>query len=134
MNRWITGVAAICMLAGVASAQEPIVAIKAAPGKSIFKDSVWDKPITIKSKEDAAKHFGEAALKELTEAVDFKKQFVLVFAWRGSGGDTLSYNVLESFPEQVVFTRKPGRTRDLRPHAKVYALRANVKWRVKAKE
>ena len=67
-------------------------------------------------------------------AVDFKKQFVLVFAWQGSGGDTLSYHVLESYPEQIAFMRKPGMTKDLRSHAKVYALRSNVKWRVKDKK
>ena len=34
------------------------------------------------------------------------------------------------FPEQVSFHLKPGRTRDLRRHVKVYVLRSNVKWKV----
>jgi hypothetical protein len=38
--------------------------------------------------------------------------------------------VKESFPEQIMFSYKPGRTRDLRPHLKVYVLQSNVKWAV----
>jgi len=133
MTRWMTGTAALLMLAGVASALEPIVAVKVAPEGSIFKNSVWEQPIVIKSSEDAARHFSKDALKALAKAVDFKKQFVLVFAWRGSGGDELSYNVAESFPEQIFFSMKRGRTRDLRRHSKVYALRSNVRWRFAGK-
>ena len=46
----------------------------------------------------------------------------------------MSYHVLQSYPEQIVFVRKPGMTKDLRSHAKVYALRSNVKWSVKDKK
>ena len=131
--RWIAGVAVACMMTGMLSAQEPIVAIKVAPEMSVFKNSNFNKPIVVKSKEEAAKHFGKKAVASLVKAVDFKKQFVLVFAWRGSGGDQLNYTVAESFPEQITFSRQFGRTRDLRPHAKVFALRSNVKWSVKGK-
>ena len=133
MTRWITGITAFCMLVGVAFAQEPIVAIKVAPERSVFKNAVWDKPIIIKSSADAAKHFGKDAIKTLGAAVDFKKQIVLVFAWRGSGRDKLNYTVAESYPEQISFSRKRGRTRDLRSHIKVYALRSNVRWSVNGK-
>ncbi len=131
--RWMTGMAAACIMAGVASAQEPIVPIKVAPENSIFKNSSFNKPIVVKSKEEAAKHFSKEAVATLVKAVDFKKQFVLVFAWRGSGGDQLNYTVAESFPEQISFSRKFGRTRDLRSHAKVFALRSNVKWSVQGR-
>ena len=133
MTRWMTGIAAFCMLAGVAHAQKPIVAIQVTPESSVFKGSAWDKPIVIKSSQDAARHFSKDSLKTLETAVDFDKQFVLVFAWRGSGGDKLSYSVAESFPEQVRFSLKRGRTRDLRPHTKVYALRSNVRCSVGGK-
>ena len=63
--------------------------------------------------------------------VDFSQQCLLVFAWRGSGQDKLDYSVAESFPEQVAFAYQPGRTRDLRPHVKVFAVRANVNWSVR---
>ena len=128
--RLVTGMAAACMTAGVASAQEPIESIKVKPENSVFKNSNFNKPLVLKSKEEAAKHFGKEAVATLVKAVDFKKQIVLVFAWRGSGGDQLNYTVAESFPEQISFSRKFGRTRDLRSHAKVFALRSNVKWSV----
>ena len=129
----MTVIAAAWMITGMLSAQEPIVSIKVKPQSSIFKNSNFNKPIVVKSKEEAAKHFGKKAVASLVKAVDFKKQFVLVFAWRGSGGDQLNYTVAESFPEQITFSRQFGRTRDLRPHAKVFALRSNVKWSVKGK-
>ena len=131
--RWMTGLAATCMITGMLSAQEPIVPIKAVPENSIFKNSNFNKPIVVKSKEEAAKHFGKEAVASLVKAVDFKKQFVLIFAWRGSGGDQLNYTVAESFPEQISFSRKFGRTRDLRSHVKVFALRSNVKWSVQGR-
>ena len=136
--RWITGIAAACMMVGMASAQEAIAPIKVAPESpmkknSVFKNSTFNKPVVVKSKEEAAKYFGKEALAKLVKAVDFKKQIVLVFAWRGSGGDQLNYTVAESFPEQISFSRQFGRTRDLRGHAKVFALRSNVKWSVKGR-
>ena len=70
------------------------------------------------------------ALAALKKQVDFDEQFVLLFAWRGSGQDKLTYVVAESFPEQITFRIEPGRTRDLRPHVHIYALRSNVKWSV----
>ena len=129
----MTVVAAACIMAGMASAQEPIVAIKASPVNIAFKNSAFNKPIVVKSKEEATKLFGKEAVATLVKAVDFKKQFVLVFAWRGSGGDRLNYTVAESFPEQITFSRQFGRTRDLRPHSKVFALRSNVKWSVQGR-
>jgi hypothetical protein len=132
MTRWVTGFT-VLFLAGVASAQEPIVAIKITPEKSVFKDSAWNKPLVIKSSEDAVKHFGKDAIETLGKEVDFKKQFLLVFAWRGSGGDKLSYAVAESFPEQIFFSLKPGLTRDLREHTHVFALRSNVSWSARGK-
>ena len=129
----MTVIAVACMFTGMLSAQEPIVSIKVKPQSSIFKNSNFNKPIVVKSKEEAAKHFGKEAVASLVKAVDFKKQIVLVFAWRGSGGDRLNYTVAESFPEQISFSRKFGRTRDLRSHAKVFALRSNVKWSVQGR-
>lgn len=133
MSRYFLGISMVIALAGAASAQDPITAIKVTPDKSVFKDAVWSKPIVIKSMDDAAKHFDKDNLETLGKKVDFKKQIVLVFAWQGSGGDKLNHIILESFPEQIIFSLQPGLTRDLRQHAHVYALRSNVKWSVKAK-
>ena len=87
------------------------------------------KPIVIKSAEEAAKHFDAKGLAAIRKQVDFAQQTVLIFAWRGSGGDRLNYAVMESYPEQIVFKLKRGRTRDLRPHVYIYALRKNVTWK-----
>jgi hypothetical protein len=106
----------------------PITDLKVKPNDGVFKSASRDKPLVLKSAEDAAGKFDKDALEALKKAVDFKKQFVLVFAWKGSGGDKLSYLIAESFPEQIFFTFKGGLTRDLREHVHVYALRNNVRW------
>jgi len=112
-----------------AHGQEAIVRVDVKPEKPAFGD--WNKPQVIRSDEDAAKHFDKEGLAALGKKVDLKKQIVLIFAWRGSGQDKLSYTVAESFPEQITFSLKPGATDDLREHVQVFALRSNVKWGVR---
>lgn len=89
------------------------------------------KPAEIKSAEDALAVLSKEDAEKLAKQVDFKQQVVLLFAWRGSGRDKLNYAVLESFPEQIVFSRERGLTKDLRQHVKIFALRSNVRWSVK---
>lgn len=101
------------------------------PQPSVFNAAKANAPLVIASEKEAAEHFAKDELAKLTKEVDFTKQVVLVFAWRGSGGDKLDYAVAESSPEQVFFTLTRGRTRDLREHIRIYALRSNVKWSVK---
>lgn len=134
-NYWII-VALLCTFTLPLIAAEPdaslppILEIKnAQPGADIFKSAKRGEPLKLATADEAAKFFGEDALAALTEKVDFDEQIVLVFAWRGSGQDKLAYDVAESFPEQITFNIKPGRTRDLRPHVHVYALRNNVTWK-----
>ena len=118
--------------AQTAGSLPPIKELKTAtPGKRVFQEATRDKPIVITTQKDAAKYFEPNQLGKLLKQVDLSKQVVFIFAWRGSGQDQISYTVQESFPEQVVFKYKPGRTRDLRPHVRVYALRNNVKWKGK---
>jgi hypothetical protein len=101
------------------------------PSKAVFKASSWNKPLVIDSLEAAAPYFTKKALAALKTKVDFARQKLLIFAWRGSGQDRLTYSVAESYPEQVLFRYKRGRTRDLRSHLHLYVLRSNVRWRVK---
>lgn len=96
--------------------------------QQIFNNADVNRPIVIRSEADAAKCFSEPGIAKLKESVDFKKQVVVVFAWRGSGQDRLSFDVAESFPEQIQFALKRGFTRDLRSHVRVFALRSNVTW------
>src|SRR5262245_25217629 len=132
MPRSLFSLFALCFSASCCFGQEPIVEIKVTPEKSVFKNSAWNKPIVVTSQDEAAKHFGKGALKTIAQKVDFKKQIVLVFAWQGSGGDKLAYKILESFPEQIPFSLRPGTTDDIRSHSRVFALRSNVRWSVKA--
>lgn len=121
---------AIALAGQVHAAVGPIKAVRGVkPKRSAFKPAGWSKPLVIRSQKAAAEHFAGAAVAALNKQVDFKQQVVLVFAWRGSGQDRLAFTVAESYPEQVFFTYRPGRTRDLRPHVRVYALRSNVRWR-----
>ena len=135
MTRLMAGVFALGLSASLAAGQgsgvELIVELKVAPEKSVFKDAAWNKPLVIKSQDEAAKHFGKEALAVIAKKVDFKKQIVLLFAWQGSGGDKLEYRILESFPEQIPFSLRRGLTRDLRSHSRIFALRSNVRWSVK---
>jgi hypothetical protein len=132
MKLFIASAAMFCTLAyaSAVNAQEPIVRLDVKPAKPAFGQ--WDKPLVIRTAEDAGKHFDKDALEVMAKKVDFKKQFVVVFAWRGSGGDKLDYTVAESFPEQIGFSHKAGFTDDLRSHIHVFALRNNVKWSIRS--
>ena len=95
--------------------------------EGIWKVAKRGVPLTLHSKSEAARYFAEPQLKLLLKKVDFQKQMLLVFAWRGSGQDKMTYTIAESLPEQITFKILPGRTRDLRPHLKIFAIRKNVK-------
>jgi hypothetical protein len=130
MTRCIVCAAIVCLTAVAAPAQEAITALDVLPVESVFENALWNRPRPIASMQEAAACFGREALGTLGRQVDFEQQFLLLFAWRGSGGDRLRYTVAESFPEQISFSLKRGLTRDLRPHAHVYALRSNVRWSI----
>lgn len=101
------------------------------PQPNAFKAATRLKPIVLRNEKDAAKYFSKKELEKLKKQCDFTKRHLLVFAWKGSGQDRLTYNVAESFPEQIHFIFKPGRTRDLRSHVSIFSLRNKVTFRVK---
>jgi hypothetical protein len=106
-----------------------LAGIQASP--AVFDDSTRQKPLVFKSAEQAGKYFEKEELEKLIKQVEFKDQIVLVFAWKGSGQDKFTYEVGESHPEHIFFKYQAGRTRDLRPHVKIFVLRNNVKWTAK---
>jgi len=110
------------------AAREPLAELAVAPGKVTVEPAAWNKPAVIRTPEEAAKAFDKEALAIVTRKVDFASQVVLVFAWRGSGGDKLEHAVAESFPEQVRFSLARGRTKDLRAHGKVFVVNSNARW------
>lgn len=109
-----------------------VVKLNTMPERSVFDTATRRKPIELASAEDAKKHFGEEQHKALGKEVDWAKQKVLIFAWRGSGQDRMEAEVDKGEDGPVVkFIYKPGRTRDLRPHIYVFAVSNDVKWEVK---
>lgn len=98
------------------------------PGRAIFRSASIKKPVEIRSAKEAARHFNKVEAAKLARKVDFEKQVVLVFAWRGSGKDQLSHTLLKSNPPQIQFNYIRGRTRDLRPHISIVAVRSGLKW------
>ncbi len=118
---------------GVAPADAPAIreigGVRPRPG--IFDVASRIAPLVLRSADEAARHFDAANAAALARQVDYARQAVLVFAWRGSGQDRLDAAVAESYPEQVFFTYRPGRTRDLREHVRIFALRKNVAWRAR---
>ncbi len=86
---------------------------------------------------DAAKITSKAELAELipdeatrdaiAEIVDFDKDYILIFAWAGSGGDKL---VGTGDKGKVLFTVTRGKTKDLRQHLRVFAVAKDAEWSV----
>lgn len=96
------------------------------------KPGKWNEPVKVSSDDELKKLVSDEKTREaIAKQVDLKTHDLLVFAWQGSGGDKLSYTILESFPEQVPFKLMPGVTDDLRTHTKLFAVRKNVRWSVK---
>ncbi|MDE0597328.1 MAG: hypothetical protein OSB65_18960 [Roseibacillus sp.] len=99
--------------------------------KAVFAGATRIRPIILKSLKDGIKYFEKDALSTISNAVDFEKQIVLIFAWKGSGQDRFTVAGTEDHPGQIKFSYKPGRTKDLRPHIKIFVLQSDLKWSVK---
>lgn len=138
MIRLAFAVSAALLLAAVSPAEDKptgpaIVDLKLGDSDLLgVKPGAWAKPTVVSSADDLAKLVEDKATRETVgKAVDFKTHDLLVFCWQGSGEDKLSYAVLESFPEQIPFTLTRGRTKDLRTHTRLFAVRKNVRWSAK---
>lgn len=87
-----------------------------------------NRPLLIRSVQEASAYFSDPDLARLSREVDFSRQQVLLFAWRGSGQDKLEA-VLEA--SAATFIYSPGRTRDLREHHAVFVLRSDLSWNLR---
>ena len=94
------------------------------------------KPAVITSAEDLAKAIpSEEAQAKIKKDVDFAKEKVLYFAWSGSGGDSLSFQVDKGEKGPVVtFMYKRGLTRDVRGHHALYAMPRDATWAMGKKQ
>lgn len=91
-----------------------------------------DRPTKITTQEELKSAIPDADTRAaLLKKVDLKKEYLLLFAWSGSGGDRVSLKVGKgkSGPE-AVFSYARGRTRDLRQHAKLFAIPAKTTYRM----
>jgi hypothetical protein len=87
----------------------------------------WAEPTVIKSEDELKNAFGDSA-KEIK--VDFKKEYLALFQWAGSGQDKLSHAVeTKDGKTTVTSTLAPGRTRDLRQHAHLIAVPVGAEWK-----
>lgn len=83
-------------------------------------------PTKVTSKAELAKAVEDKdAADAIAKLVDFEKEYVLIFAWAGSGGDKLTAAVDK---DAVIFSVKRGLTKDLRQHAHVFAVAKNAEW------
>ncbi len=110
------------------AALPPAYAVPSQLGDKVFEDASLEQPRVLRSLDDARPYYDKEGLARLEQLVDFVRQHILLFAWSGSGQDKLTYEVLESAPEQIAFKYEPGRTRDLRRHVYAFALRNDVTW------
>jgi len=109
----------------------PLVEVSFETRPEVFEHASATRPLVITSMKEAETHFTEKGMDALRKRIDFSKQALLVFAWSGSGQDRIETAIAESYPEQISFQYKRGRTRDLRSHVKMFALRNNVTWTAK---
>jgi len=88
------------------------------------------KPTKISSEADLAKAVPDKdARAAIAKQVDFKSEYLLLFAWSGSGGDRLSFR-LDKDKNEAIFASSRGRTRDLRRHVKLFAFPNKTTYRL----
>ncbi len=132
----VFGMAAFVVSAADEKKAEPAKKEEAAVREVELKDvkvpakekAKWDEPTVIKTEDELKKAFGDDAAKAMK--VDFKKEYLALFQWAGSGQDKLSNTVeTKAGKTTVTTTLMPGRTRDLRQHAHLYALPVGAEWK-----
>jgi hypothetical protein len=90
----------------------------------------FGKPTKITTEKELEKSIADKDTRaKVLKGVDLKKEYLLLFAWGGSNGDRLSFTVSKDGKE-VTFKHTPGLDSDLRPHAKLYALPKNAKYKM----
>ena len=89
-------------------------------------------PTVIASADDLAQAIrDESTAAAIRKLVDFGAEKVLYFAWSGSGQDRVALPESDGGKgSEIIFTYTPGRTRDLRPHHKLFALPKDAKYKV----
>jgi hypothetical protein len=90
------------------------------------------KPTRITNANELVKAFPEAEWQEcIAKQVDFSKEYLLFFAWRGSGQDTLTVQKGRATVPGVEFLYTAGKSEDLRSHYHLFAVEKNLIWQVR---
>jgi hypothetical protein len=90
------------------------------------------KPTRITSADELAKALPDKAWQErIANQVDFAKEYLLLFAWAGSGQDKLTFQAWQAIVPGVEFVYTEGRTDDLRSHFRLFAVAKNLIWQVR---
>ncbi len=87
-------------------------------------EGAFGKPAKIASQKDLEKAVADKDVRQkISKQVDFKKEYLLLFRWAGSGADRLSVSVDKGKKGDVArFRHKAGMTADFHRHAVLYAL------------
>jgi hypothetical protein len=73
----------------------------------------------------------QLAVATISAAVDFDREHLLFFRWEGSCEDSLEpFVATRTQGREVVFIFRPGMTLDLTAHYRVFAIPADMSWRV----
>jgi hypothetical protein len=89
----------------------------------------YDKPTRITTKKHLLEVIGkENAGSPILDAVDFRKEHLLLFCWGGSRGDSL--DPAEGKAGEANFTFTPGKDKNNAPHVGLYAIPAKAKVKV----
>jgi hypothetical protein len=92
-----------------------------------------DKPEKIGGKDDLEKTIASKEVRaEIAKQVDFKKEYLLLFRWGGSGQDKLTIDVEKGKKgDLAVITYKRGLTRDYRRHVRLFAIPKGMEYKLK---
>ena len=120
------------LFADAAAKKDANAGVRRSDIKPLFKEPPRGdvtKPTVITNDEELAKAFPDKELQiRIKKEVDFSKEKLLYFAWGGSGQDKFAFKGV--IKQEVVFIYTPGLTRDLRPHAYLYAVPKDATWTV----
>lgn len=117
IHDWVVGIRAISNSGVIGHYQFGEIG---APGKMVEE--------ALESKQAIQKRLGKESAKEL-DGVDFKKQKVVLIAWRGSGGDRLESKLITAGMKQTLqLKRVGGRIKNLASHCHVLVMPASVEY------
>jgi hypothetical protein len=94
------------------------------------------KPTAITNAAELAKAIPDKEWQDcIASQVDFSREYLLFFAWAGSGQDKLSFEVGgRGIVPAVEFHYRRGLTQDLRSHFHLFAVAKNLTWNVRQDE